>query len=246
MCLPPRVSLAFPSAAASSAMPRRRQTGFTLIELLAAIGIIAVLAILLIPGLKSFTARAQGSQCANNLRQIYVASMAYANENNGRSLPAQLLNGSTYTFWVNILRPYLGAESTTDTRLDAKFRCPAYTKGANLWAWGYGMNSRPGYEGASTVAPMYRYNWDETNVAVPSSLAKGSFQQAAITFPSKRLFLCDAIEWQINMTSSGALLDFPDYNRHGTNKCNALFYDGHIETVAKARLQQAVYDPGAN
>lgn len=246
MSITSQIPRSTPSPPIISGERQREKAGFTLIELLAAIGIIAVLAILLIPSLKSFTTRAQGSQCANNLRQIHVAAMAYANENNGRSLPAQLLNGSTYTFWVDILRPYLGAQSSTDTHMDAKFRCPGYRKGSNLWAWGYGMNSRPGYEGAATVAPMYRYNWDEVNVATPSSMAKGSFQQAAITYPSKRLFLCDAIEWQINITSSGVLQDFPDYNRHGANRCNALFYDGHVESVAKARLQQAVYDPGAN
>ena len=56
---------------------------FTLIELLVVIAIIAILASLILPALARAKARAQGSFCLNNTRQLLVAWMIYADEHNG-------------------------------------------------------------------------------------------------------------------------------------------------------------------
>ena len=57
---------------------------FTLIELLVVIAIIAILASLILPALARAKARAQGSFCLNNTRQLVVAWMIYADEHNGQ------------------------------------------------------------------------------------------------------------------------------------------------------------------
>lgn len=55
--------------------------GFTLVELLVVIAIIAVLISLLLPSLQRARQAAQATVCASNLRQLFLASQAYALSN---------------------------------------------------------------------------------------------------------------------------------------------------------------------
>ena len=71
---------------------------FTFVELLVAFTIIGILAGLLLPALASAKARANRTNCVNNLAQIGKAFMGFANDNNNR-LPGQLtLGGLKFQF----------------------------------------------------------------------------------------------------------------------------------------------------
>lgn len=68
----------------STSTLRERGHGFTLIELLVVIAIIAILAGLLLPTLAGAKEKGKRAACASNLRQLALASVIYAGDNQDR------------------------------------------------------------------------------------------------------------------------------------------------------------------
>ncbi len=145
---------------------QKKWTGFTLIELLVVVAIIAVLVAMLLPALASAREAAKTTVCANNLRQIGQADVAYSDENN--SFLVMTCNGydpafNPYQWWcinVEYLRYLITNVGWSDRWPPKKavdnppkiLFCPSDDSPITTWAgcgghykWGsYGMNVHTG------------------------------------------------------------------------------------------------------
>lgn len=97
---------------------RGRFAGFTLIELLVVIAIISLLAAILFPVFGRARENARRSACMSNLRQIGLACIQYAQDND-EHLPMNYVNASAMGFRHSV-QPYL--------KNDRIFTCPNQTK----------------------------------------------------------------------------------------------------------------------
>jgi len=89
---------------------------FTLIELLVVLAIIALLAALLLPSLGKSKAQAEGVTCANNLQQLSLAWVLYAEDNGGllvnnHGVPETLAKRQT---WANNVEDWLSSDDNTN------------------------------------------------------------------------------------------------------------------------------------
>ena len=133
-----------------------KRRSFTLIELLVVVAIIAVLVALLLPALQGARDQSRRTACMSNLKQMHIAYLMYADENNGWVMvnptwPIQFApNISPFDWgWSRYIVKYLGLPPTdskgrswnySDER--SVFKCP--TSG-NALSRDYALNCGAGY-----------------------------------------------------------------------------------------------------
>ena len=121
---------------------KTERKSFTLIELLIVIAIIAILAAMLLPALGKAREKAQSSQCINNLRQIGIGMVNYANMYKDVIVACWLIPGkyTQGTTWAYGIQDAISVESTTAVKF---FRCPSEKGTFSLYSqWNnhYGHN----------------------------------------------------------------------------------------------------------
>jgi prepilin-type N-terminal cleavage/methylation domain-containing protein/prepilin-type processing-associated H-X9-DG protein len=236
-------------AARGRGKKRTRSSGFTLIELLVVIAIIAILAAILLPALSQARQRAERTYCMNNLRQLAIAWVMYADDNNG--IMPQNDDGSipTANAWVqgNLTWDSVGTpnyDNYTTTNLSESelgpycshtigiYKCPGDRKPATLGprvrsvAMNAFMHGQSVNSSVLALFPLNYFVYSKVSTMVnpgPSDLWVFLDEQGDSINDGFFLF-----NMKVAATSSPKWYDHPGAYHGGTGAFS--FADGHVES----------------
>ena len=206
-----------------------RRCGFSLIELLVVISIIAVLAGMLLPATGLVRSQAQSMVCSSCLRQVGMATMAYAEDNGGLLADIVVIPASGGSVrWADLIADYadtpLQGQTVAYARTSVLTGCPEWTS-TGAWLLGYGMNINPDQPARMAASSRWDYR-----LATPDPDVV-HFSLAGITYKSSRLLIADASDYHAVISLT----------RHRDRfNANALFFDGHVQSLRGAAQATAI------
>jgi len=231
-----------------SSRARCRRRGFTLVELLVVIGIIALLMSILLPALNKARENARQVKCANNMRQIWMACVMYANENKDMlPIPPRVENtssitvapsmgivmdpngniGGIYDYQQGTLWPYIS--KSVQSRQDV-FNCPTDLDAFRPVSRSSTINYTASYQRNFTYswnAQLRGSDMDTSTWNKPTGIRLGS-----IVMPGQKIAL---VEEQFPNDGCAFIANSNDSDDQLTNRHlkrgNQGFADGHVECI---------------
>ncbi len=206
---------------------RRARTGFTLIELLVTLGIIAILAAMLMPGLTRARRAAHRTVCASNLRQVGLAFEMYLQSHAGVYPWAEDPVRPGIWLWMGRgwrpeLEPFLPRAGGPGV-----FFCPGDVKASQQYDYTSYAYSMAFYHSPEQINGMTSTADNYTNPRPPAPQ-----KAAAVVFPSSKVL---AGEWS---SVHAPFVGDRGWFAPGGQR-NFLFADGHVAFVEAASLRTA-------
>lgn len=179
---------------------------FTLLEVMVTIAVITILAALSLAGLSGSREAALRTQCQNNLRQAGLALSAHLGERH--IYPTTVVDGENGERWVDsLVRAGMSEKLTV---------CPR------------GVGSSYAYNGYGSSGFGRWPNWGLGGVSATEPLV-----ESKVMVPAETIALYDAVRSeQPPRVSPGTIAT----NLPHASALNALFCDGHVESVKRGRL----------
>lgn len=205
-------------------MIRTHRSGFTLIELLVVIAIIAILAAILFPVFARAREKARQTSCLNNLKQIQLANLMYAQDYRETLVREYAYGpGNEYlAWWFDLLYPYMMNYQIVE--------CPS-----GGIAYNYNHLRPPGTPQIGQISyALAHIRNDEDHNSIPS---QSGGRLAQIAAPSNTINFVDANNHQMFTGGSRPwyLLEIIDTGQHSrvakrhNEGFNAAFLDGHAK-----------------
>lgn len=209
---------------------RRCPAGFSLTEILVVILVIAILAAIMFPLVRSMRDKARGASCTQNLRQIGIGLHSYISENSGR-----FPNGKAHVSWLkDDEQNSLGlswydaaAQNLGRENYSKKFNDPGADPLPDIFGCpaGHGKPYHPAWPYTGDYAGNLYLGQENHKVLTMS----------AVKNPSSTPYVQDTVKqnnFGVGIYGSGfsKTSDFAFAARHG-GKGNILWVDGHVSSL---------------